>query len=123
MNTPYGHYGQDEAGWLSVVSELVPGVSGILEKIADPVRDVQVLEAQLAAAKARGAGLAELQKIEGKLQAAIHRAELQLGRERSAEQWSNIGKIASIAGITVLVGLGILIGVKTINAARRGKNE
>jgi len=121
MNTSYGQYGQyGETELLSIVSELVPGVSGLLEKIADPVRDVQVLESELAAAKARGAGLAEIQKIEGKLQAAIHRAELQLARERSAEQWSNIGKVASIAGITVLVGLGILIGVKTINAARQG---
>ncbi len=104
---------------MASLTQLVPGVSQILEKVADPVRDVQLIESQLAAAKRRGASLAEIQEIEGKLQAAQRRMELTLAREKSSAQWSNIGKIASIAGIGLLGVIGVYFGVKAVQAARK----
>jgi hypothetical protein len=122
MNLPHGHignYGEDQPDFLASFAQLVPGVSAFLEKVADPVRDVQLIEAQLLAAKRRGASLAEIQEIEGKLVAAQRRMELTLAREQSSNQWSTIGKVASIAGIGLLGIIGVYYGVKAVQAARK----
>jgi len=114
----FGNYGQDEPDALATFAALVPGVSQLLEKVADPVRDVQLIEGQLAAAKRRGASLAEIEELENKLTAAQRRMELTLSREKSQSQWSNIGKIAAISGIGLIAIIGVYYGVKTVRAAR-----
>jgi hypothetical protein len=121
MNSSFGNfgtYGEDKPDALATFAQLVPGVSQLLEKVADPVRDVQLIEGQLAAAKRRGASLAEIEELENKLTAAQRRMELTLSREKSQTQWSNIGKIAAISGIGLIAIIGVYYGVKTVRAAR-----
>ena len=112
-----GHYGEGGSDLLATFAPLIPGVSQILEKVADPVRDVQLLETKLASAKRRGASLSEIEEIEGKLKAAQRRMDLTIAREKSSSQWSNIGKVASIAGIGLLAVVGVYFGVKAVKAA------
>lgn len=118
MNSHFGQYGSfGESSTVDTLLQAVPGVSALLEKVADPVREVQNLQVKLSQAKARGASLQEIQEIEGKLIAAQRRVDLQLSRERSSAQWSNLGKIAAVGGILLVGSLIVFVGVKTVRTA------
>lgn len=117
MNLSYGQYGEGGFDWQNI-AQAIPGVSAFLEKISDPTRDVGLLETRLSNAKMQGASLATINSLEAKLAAARHRQNLEAGRERSSSQWSNIGKVAAIAGIGVAGSLIVLLLVKATRAAR-----
>ena len=108
--------GYGAASTWDTVLQAIPGVGAFLEKISDPIREAQTLQAKLAAAKQRGASLQEIQALEGKLVAAQHRASLQLSREKSSSQWGNIGKVAALGGILLIGSLIVLVGVKAVKA-------
>ena len=110
----WGGYGA--ASTWDTVLQAIPGVGAFLEKISDPIREAQTLQAKLAAAKQRGASLQEIQALEGKLVAAQHRASLQLSREKSSSQRGNIGKVDALGGILLIGSLMFLVVVNAVKA-------
>ena len=125
MNASFGRYdGEDGGGGvLPIIAQLVPGVSALLEKIADPAREYELLKVKLHNAKISGASLSTIRELEAKVASAKRRYEVQVSREKSSTQWSNIGKVAAVGGILVVAAIGLLVVVKTIKVAKATKRK
>jgi hypothetical protein len=106
-DTTAGAGGQD---W----SWLAPLTAGLTGNLVDPVREANVLRAQLRDAIARGLPISQVEKIRARLEAAERRASIADDRVRSTRVWTQIGQAAAIAGVAVLVLGGAAITVRML---------
>lgn len=131
---PRGRYGSTA----TVVAEAAePGVSDVFsqymqdiaphlqsftavsETLTDPVRQIAVLEAQLASARSRGASLATLQLLEGKLNAARIRLQRRQETDESVRLWRTLGMLAAATGIAIGSATTLFILTRAVRRSSR----
>lgn len=97
--------GSDNTAFSSWLAPLTQIAAGVYAESQDPVRQVAILTAQLQNAYARGASTAEIALLQAKLSAAKQALATQQATERSRWEWTNLGKVGTVVGIALGVGL------------------
>ena len=119
-STAYGllptHYGQavEEEASSPDWSWLAPLTAGLTGNLVDPVREANVLRAQLNDAIVRGRPVLEIEKLRGRLEAAERRAAVAMDRETTRRVWNQVGMAAAIAGIALVVVGGVVLTAKVV---------
>lgn len=130
MISPYGSlgnvYGQSDmdapaqdgsgggGGGAGFTDYLAPIISGLTGQFKDPVRQAGVLRAELQRAIVQGRSWDHIQKIRARLAAAERQAVIAEEKTTDRRAWSQIGQVAAVAGVGVLLTIGLYYGAKTI---------
>lgn len=118
-----GNLGESSNDWASTLRDYAPAITAVTDQVLDPRRQVEVLRADLANAKARGASAAKIRKIEAKLRAAEQRLALKQESEADVSSWRtgvsrNLWLVSGI-GAAAIVVLGTVAYANVRKSRRR----
>lgn len=112
----FGVYGSDEeaapaegGGPLALLQSYAPTVQALTDAATDPVRQAAVLRAKLQDAVARGASARQVQLLQAQLAAAERRVALKQEAEGSVRQYRMLGQLGIVAGIGLLMATTYLV--------------
>lgn len=100
---------------LNLLSTYAPAIYAITSQFSDPVKQMEVLQAQLRSQIANGAPAASIALTQAKLAAARHAVEVANQSAVSTQEWSTLGKIGAVAAI----GLGVSLIIWVLSRAFR----
>lgn len=128
-NRPLGSLGalgdssssEESSDFTSLLQTYAPAITTITNQVLDPRRQVEVLRAELANARARGAPASKIRKIEARLRAAEAKVADQQAQTQDVATWRK----GVTRNLWIATGIGVAaivsIGVGTYVTARRGR--
>jgi hypothetical protein len=111
----YGAWGQEvveerkSGNPLDLLQSYAPTVQALTDAATDPVRQAAVLRAKLQDAVARGASARQVQLLQAQLAAAERRVALKQEAEGSVRQYRMLGQLGIVAGIGLLMATTYLV--------------
>lgn len=126
----YGRFGADpveaeetpaaQASPTPALQALSPVIASTIAELQNPYRRVEVLQARLANAKARGAAPARIRVLEAQLRAAQQGVDRAEAGAQSTREWSTLGKTGVTIAIVGGIGLTLLLVSAAFALQRRG---